>query len=123
MREVVFRNLLCKGSRKREICMEEVVHENGHVSRLMKRSLYFIRGTNSINSQDELNTWMKEKESHPEECKRRFHVMKIHSDRAHSDTVICKARGSFYVVVGKEIFNIVYIHCLRMEISKNHIEK
>jgi len=60
---------------------------------------------------------MKTRAESAETDKKDFHIMKIHSDETKSDTVLCKAKGAFYVVVGKDILNIVFLHYLRMEIA------
>lgn len=123
MREVVFKNMVSKKAKKREISVEEVVTENGCIARTIKRSLYFIRSTRHIESREELERWMKVKSQEPNPDKKDFHIMKIHSDKSKSDTVLCKAKGALYVVFGNEVFNIVFLHSLRMETSPQKKKK
>lgn len=118
MRSILFKNNISRKSRKREICVEEIIKQDGCISRTVKRSLYFIKSITPIKSQEEFNSWMKTKGKQCESQKRDFHIMKIHSDSDRSDTVICKALGSFYVVVGHDIFNIVFLHSLRLQVSE-----
>lgn len=123
MREVIFKNSISKAARKREICIEETTRENGCVSRTVKKSLYFVRNSQPIHSQEEFDQWMEKKEKAGVDRKRNFHIMKIHSDPKDTDRVICKAKGTFYVVVGKEIFNIVFLHSVTLEVAGPNSEK
>ncbi|MDD5439923.1 MAG: hypothetical protein PHS37_07035 [Candidatus Omnitrophica bacterium] len=122
MREVVYKNLYSQKAHKREVCIEEIIQENGCKSRTLKKSLYFVQSICTLGSEEEFNSWLKQKEAQ-ENPKRNFHIMKIHSDIHNVNTVICKAKGAFYIVSGREVYNIVYLHLLRMEISGPRAEK
>jgi len=118
MRELIYKNRIFKEARKREICIEETVEQNGCISRTIKKSLYFIRGISPVKSQEEFQKWVKAKQVNGGTKTRKCHIMKIHSDKDKTDTVVCKAKGTFYIVSGKEIYNIVFLHSLRMEIAE-----
>lgn len=115
MRELVFKNLFSSASRKRDICVEEVVRKNGFVSKTTKRSTYFIRNISHIENKTEFDKWLVEKKLNPALNTKRFHILKQHSDRTKKDLVFCKARGNFYAVVGHDIYNIVFFHFLKLE--------
>lgn len=123
MRELVYKNLISREAKKREVCMEETIKENGYLSKILKKTQYFVRGVKTLETSAEFNSWVESKENMPENYDRKFHVMKIHSDAAKTDTVICKSRGSFYVLLGKDVYHIIFIHSLRMEVSSIHEEK
>jgi len=121
MRELVFKNLTSKVSKKREVLLEETIHENGHVSKILKRSVYFVYGVRTITSPLEFQEWVQKQKENSDNTGRRYHILKIHSTRHKSDTVLCKAKGSFYVVCGMDVYNIVYVHSLRMEIANEKV--
>jgi len=122
MREVTFKNRYFSAAHKREVCIEEIIAENGCVSKTTKRSLYFVQDIRTMGSEEEFNTWLKENEGKTA-TDRNFHIMKIQSNMSNTSTVLCKAKGSFYIVVGRDVYNIVYLHCLRMEIKGPKTEK
>jgi len=115
MRELVFRNLFSTESKKRDICVEETVRSNGFTSKIVKRSTYFVTNVSHVDSKAEFNKWLIEKKLNPSSNKKRFHIMKHHSDREKKDMVYCKARGNFHAVVGQDIYNIVFVHFLKFE--------
>jgi len=117
MRKLIFKNLYSKKARKREVRIEEIVRENGCISKTVKKSLYFVKNVCTIESQDAFQKFVHEKKKSGEDKKRTFHVMKTHSDENKSDSVLCKAMGAFYIVVGQDIYNIVFLHSLRMEVE------
>jgi len=117
MRQVIFTNRIFPNAKKREVCVEETVNENGHTSKIRKRSLYFIRNILPMETPEKVKEWLDYKKEHPEHGSRRFHVMKIHSDKGQIDTVLCKAKGSFYVVCNNDVYSISYLHCLRLEVA------
>jgi len=115
MRELVFKNLFSPASKKRDICVEETVRNSGFISKTVKRSTYFVRNVSHVASKAEFDKWLIEKKLNPALNKKRFHIMRHHSDREKKDLVYCKARGNFYAVVGKDIYNIVFVHFLKLE--------
>ena len=117
MRKLVFKNLFSSKSRKKETCLEEIISENGVTSRTIKKSRYFIRNIAHVDNKDEFDKWMIEKKDVRETGKRFFHILKKHSDKDNRDKILCKAKGFFYAVVGKDIYNIVFVHSVKMEIS------
>lgn len=123
MRELIFKNLYSSKSKKREVCIEETVTRGNCTSQTIKRSLYFLRSIATINSQTDYDKWLKEKEANDKVERRNFHIMKIHSDSEGSDTVLCKAMGMFYIANGKEIYNIVFMHSLRMKVTNSKHEE
>lgn len=118
MRELVFKNLSVPRSRKREISIQETVHRKGFVSRTIKTSKYFIRNVHHIRSKKDFENWVSQKKANLRGDKKQFHIMKKHSDKDKKDKVLCKARGSFYAIVGNDIYNIVFIHSVKMEITE-----
>jgi len=115
MRELVFKNLFSTSSRRKDICVEETVRKNGFTSKTIKRSTYFIRNISHVASKSEFDKWLSEKKLNLALNRKRFHILKHHSDKDGKDMVYCKARGNFYAVVGHDIYNIVFIHFLKLE--------
>ena len=122
MREVIFKNLYIPEAKKRDVFVQETVSMNGFLSKTTKRSTYFIKNITHIDNKVDFQKWVATKKFNLDD-KKRFHILKKHSDRERIDKVFCKAKGTFYIVVGKDIYNIVYIHYLKMEVEPAHEQK
>ncbi len=118
MREVVFKNLYFPKSQKRSICIQETFSKDGFLSKTVKKSTYFIRSIRHIEDRDEFEKWMKARKGTFLDGKKRFHILKKHSDKENRDKVFCKALGTLYAIVGKNIYNIVFVHSLNLEMKK-----
>ncbi len=115
MREVVFKNLNFPKGRKKEISVEEVVCRDGFISKSLKKTRYFVQNIRHISTTEDFEKWInaKKRKSSPE--KKWFHILRRYSDKENKAKVLCKARGTFYVILGRDIYNIVFIHSVRME--------
>ena len=118
MRELIFKNLTAPASKKRDISIEDIVERNGLVSSTKKRSIYFVRGTRHIKSKEELNKWINKKKKDPVLNKKFFHILRKYSDKTKEDKLICKVRGSFYVIANESVYNIVFVHAIKIKIHK-----
>jgi len=118
MRELVFKNLMSRKSHKREVSIEEVINQDGYVSKTTKKSVYFVRKIQHINDNEEFEKWINDKNCTYGDDKKRFHILKKHSDRDNLDKVLCKAKGTIYVIVGQDIYSVVFFHTIKMEIEE-----
>jgi len=118
MREIIFRNLTGETAKKRDISVEEIVERNGLVSSTKKRSLYFIRGIHKIKSKEEMQAWIDERRRNTSLNKKFFHILRRYSSHEHADNLMCKMRGSFYVISGQSAYNIVFVHAIKIKMHK-----
>jgi len=119
MRELIFKNLTTPSSKKREVSVKEVTERNGLVSSTTKRSLYFIRGVHKVHSKDELKKWLEKRKGDSDLNRKFFHILRDCSSKNKEDKLICKMRGSFCIISGNIIYNIVFIHSIRIQIHKS----
>lgn len=119
MRELIFRNLTKTAAKKRDISMEEVVEKNGVVSSTEKRSMYFVRDVRHMKSSDELHRWVARRKQNPSLDKKFFHILRKYSVKDKEDKLICKMRGSMYIISDQDLYNIVFIHTLKIRIHKS----
>lgn len=117
MRELVFKCQVTPASKKRDISVEETIRKGGTVSLTKKRSIYFIREVHPIKSKDELNKWIGERKKDTRLNRKFFHILRKYSDKPKEDKLVCRMRGSFYVITGESAYNIVFIHAIK--ISRN----
>ena len=118
MRELIFKNLITPASHKRDISVEEIVSQNGITSDTKKRSMYFVTGIHKITSREDLESWVARRKKDPTYNKKFFHILRRYSTVTQADILICKMRGSFYVIADNSVYNIVFVHAIKIKISK-----
>lgn len=123
MRELIFKNLTTPASKKRDVSVEEIVERNGLVSSTKKRSMYFLRGIRHVKSKEELQEWINKRKKDPALTKKFFHILRKYSDKTKEDKLICKMRGSFYIISDESVYNIVFVHMIKIKIHKSQEEK
>jgi len=119
MRELIFKNLTIPSSKKRNVSMEEIVEKDGLLSSTKKQSTYFLKEIHRVKSKEELGEWINKRKKDPSSNKKFFHILREYSDKDHEDKLMCKMRGSFYVISGSNVLNIVFVHTIKIRINKN----
>jgi len=119
MRELIFKNLYTPKSRKREVSVEEVVEKNGLISTTKKRSMYFVRGGCHMESQKKMQEWVANRKKNPALDKKFFHILRQYSAKSGEDKLICKMRGSFCIISDQDVYNIVFVHAIKISIQKS----
>jgi len=118
MREVIYKHLTSTVAKKRDISVEEIVENNGLISTTLKRSLYFIRDVHRVKSEEEMKKWVEERKKSLKDSKKFFHILRNCSTKDQIDKLVCKMRGSFYVISGSAVFNIVFVHTIKIKLEK-----
>lgn len=118
MRELIFKNLTKLSSKKRDISIEEVVKKHGMISCTKKRSTYFVRGVRHMHSRKELAEWVSNRQNESQAGKKFFHILRRYSARQMEDALLCKMRGSFYIVSDQDVYNIVFVHAVSIKVKK-----
>jgi len=117
MRELIFKNLHTPSSKKRDISVEEVTIRNGLASTTQKRSLYFVRGVHHVKSKNQMDGWLEKKKIDQSLNKKFFHILRKSSSKSKEDKLICKMRGSFYAVLGMDVYDIVFVHSIKIQVK------
>ena len=118
MREMIFKNLTTASSRKKDISVEEIVRKNGLVSSTKKRSTYFVREAHKVKSKEELSEWITKRKLDPTSNKKFFHILRECSTKDNRDKLLCKMRGAFYIISGQNVYNIVFVHTIKIKLNK-----
>lgn len=117
MREVIFKNLTSVQSRKKDIFLKEIFERDGVVARTERRSFYFIKDVNHLQSEEELKNWISSN-NNTGHSKRHFHIVKEHNDALGIDKFICKILGVFYAVIDRDIYTIAFLHSFKVSFEK-----
>ena len=118
MRELIFKHLITPEAKKRDVSMEEVVEKNGLISSTKKRSMYFVRGVHHLKSKDKVEEWVERRKKNPMAGKKFFHVLRKYSTKDKEDKLMCKMRGSFYIISDQNIYNVVFVHAIKIKIHR-----
>ncbi|MCQ9206412.1 MAG: hypothetical protein NG740_00800 [Omnitrophica bacterium] len=118
MREIIFKNLNTPRANKRDISMEEIVERDGVVSSTKKRSMYFVREVHHMKTHDALQKWVANRQKSPGLGKKFFHILHKYSTKDHEDKLVCKMRGSFCIISDKDVYDIVFVHAIKICIHK-----
>ncbi|MFH0840181.1 MAG: hypothetical protein V1883_04105 [Candidatus Omnitrophota bacterium] len=117
MREIVYKNLTKLDSRKRDLCIREVVEKDGVTARIEKRCIYFVRERICIKDPSDLECLKGLKETNEAWKKKHFHVLRKHDSDTGEDKLICKAAGTLYAIVGQYVFCVAFVHSLKIDLS------
>ena len=118
MREVVYKNLTSLGSRKKDIFVQEVFEKEGITAKTERRCLYLIRDVIHLETPGDLQKILAKYGDIGTIRRRRFYVLKQHTDSPDEDKLICKVRGNFYVVVDDNVYNIAFLQSFKVYFSK-----
>ncbi len=118
MREVLFKNLTSVHSRKKDIFLKEVFEKDGVVAKTERRCFYFIKDITHLAAANDVKKWMNSQENPDTLNKRNFHIMKEHNDLLGEDKVICKITGTFYAIVGTNVYTIAFLHSFKVRFAK-----
>lgn len=121
MREVIFKNLSSATPKKRDVFLREVFEKDGVTAKTERRSFYFVKNITPIAESGDLNKFIESQNSTGlTGGKRRFHIMKEHSDHSGRDKLMCKIAGTFYAVVNNKIFTIAFVHSFKVDFAKSN---
>jgi len=122
MREVLFKHLTSLGARKKDISLMEIFQKDGVVARTERRYLYFIREISHVYDEGEVQHWMEEQSKLAPPKRRHFHILKEHNDDLGEERLVCKVAGTFYVVIGRDIYTIAFLHSFKVSLMKATVQ-
>ncbi len=117
MREILYKNLTNSDSRKRDLCIREVVEKDGVTTRIEKRCVYFVREIICINDASDLECLKGLKETSNAWKRRHFHVLRKHNSDTGEDRLTCKVAGTLYAIIGRYVFYVAFVHSLKIDLS------
>ena len=123
MREVVFKNLTCLNSRKKDIFLREVFEKDGIVAKTERRCFYYIKDIIALSKPDDLQKWLNSQGEAGTLNTRQFYIYKEHRDDLGEDRLLCKILGTFYAIVDQCVYSIAFLHSFRARFSKTTLAK
>ncbi len=119
MREVVYRNLMPPGSRKKDIFVQEIFEKDGVTAKTERRCFYFIKDIAHFDEGKDLQKWIDTQNNAEPVNKRHFYILKEHNDSLGKDKIVCKIAGTFYAIVERSIYTIAFLHSFKVSFVKD----
>ena len=114
MREVCVRNLTSTDWLKRDCVVTEVTRQGGYTTKVIRRCTYRVESQTALSSTEDSISWAKNLDP----CNpRQVFVTKDVDPDTGDERVVYKVLGHFYVVWGRDVFQIGYRHILSMDID------
>ena len=114
MRDIVIRNLTSGDWCNRDCLVTEVMRQGDCIATVMRRCTYHVEERITVLSTDDSIRWAQALDPHPP---RQVHITKDLDPQTGHERVVYKVRGSFYVVLDREVFCIGYRHVLSMTVE------
>ena len=118
MREICIKQTESTDHHRRNLCIVEMIRENGLVARAEKKFCYYIFEQNSPGDFKGLESLQKPKAVNTKKD-RHVSIKKIFDNDSGTGQMAYRVIGSFYVVQNLHIFAVVFMHCIKFDmISK-----
>lgn len=103
MRDLLFKNLTSDDRRKRVIVSSEVTDKQGVHSEVRRHFICLIKQV---------------KAKVPKQEARSVYVLKERNTKEERDRFACRIKGSMYAVSGNRLYYILFMHSLRITLTK-----
>ena len=117
MREITFKHLTSHNHRRRDLWMQEETEENGVQAKVQKRCVYMIKGRRHFDAPVDVEAWLSTNAPESQCRLRNLTVTRIQDTKAGTRRFSFKAIGSFYAVVGEDLFSIAFVQTYRVDLQ------
>jgi len=104
MRDLVFKNLTSDDKKKKILASYETSEDEGIRSIITRHFVYLIREA-------------AEQEAERPQPQPYLYILKEHNKREQREKFLCKIKGSVYAACGNKVYQIFFIHSLRINLS------
>lgn len=117
MREITFKHLTSHNHRRRDLWMQEETVEDGVQAKVQKRCVYMIKGHRHFDAHADIESWLMTNAPESQCRLRNLTVTRIQDTKANTRQFSFKAIGSFYAVVGEDLFSIAFVQTYRVDLQ------
>ncbi len=119
MREIVFRNYTTRNNRRRDLWMTERLAEEGYHAAVDKRCVFLVKRHQRFPDQGSVERWVGD-HLNDQSCRlRNLTITKTTNSKTGEKHFSFKAIGSFYAVLGEEIFSIGFVQTYQVDIESS----
>ncbi len=119
MREIIFKNFTTRNNHRRDLWMHEITDENGLHAEIQKRCVYLVRNRIQLPDAHAVDRWIREHTDDPRCRLRNLTVTRRENSKDGTKEFFFKAIGSFFAVMGEEIFLIRFIQTYEVSLVKS----
>lgn len=119
MREIIFKNLTTRNRRRRDLLILERADENGYHTEVEKRCVFLVKNHRHLQDPQAVNRWVSDHLNDPHCRLRNLSVTKRENTKTGTKHFSFKAIGSFYAVLGEEIFSVGFVQTYEVDIEES----
>ena len=122
MREIIFRNLTTRNRRRRDLWIQETTDEDGLHAEIQKRCIFLVKNHRRFTDPTAIEQWIHDHASDPRCRLRNLTVTRTEDTKSGTKHFFFKAIGSFYAVMGEEIFSIGFVQTYEVNLTGSPLE-
>ena len=115
MREISIKTTESNNHRRKNLCIIEMIRQDGMVARAEKKFSYYIFEQNPVQDPSELDTWMEAQSMMNTRKDRHVSIKKIFDNKSGTGQMAYRVIGSFFVVQNLHIFTVVFMHSIKFD--------
>ena len=115
MREISIKTTESRNHRRKNLCIVEMIRQDGVVARAEKKFSYYIFEQNRAQEPSQLETWMEAQSMMQTKKDRHVSIKKIFDNKSGTGQMAYRVIGSFYVVQNLHIFTVVFMHSIKFD--------
>ena len=118
MREIIFKNLTTRYHHRRDLWIQETTDENGLHADIQKRCVFHVKNHKRFPDEGAVERWIDE-HSNDRQCRlRNLTVIRKEFSKTGTKHFFFKAIGSFYAVMGEEVFSIGFVQTYEVNLTE-----
>ena len=117
MRKIIFKNLTTRNHRRRDLWIQEVSDENGFHAEIQKRCVFLVKSHHRLPDLQAVERWIND-HTDDSACRlRNLTVTRKEDTKTGTKRFFFKAVGSFYAVMGEEVFSIGFVQTYEVNLE------
>ena len=116
MREIMIKTNTSDNKKRRNLCMTEIITEEGMVARAEKRYSYFVTERKDPITKENMQAWIEEQATLRQKKPRHVSIRRIFDNDTGIGQTLYRTTGSFYVLKELKIFVVVFLHSVKFDV-------
>lgn len=123
MREIVFKNSTTHNHRRRDLWIHETTDENGLHAEVQKRCIFLVKNYYRLPNPVAVEKWIHRHTETPQCRLRNLTVNREENTKTGAKHFFFKAIGSFYAVMGMEVFLIRFVQTYEVNLAGSTVNE
>lgn len=121
MREISIKTTTSENHKRKNLCIVEVIHQEGLVARAEKKYAYYVSEQNPFTDPEQMKNWMSAQAPAYHKKDRHVSIRKTYDRKSGIGQMLYRVIGSFYVVQDLHLFAVVFMHSIRFDMLSQHL--